>query len=280
VFRDKITGAGISGLSRGYTERLMIRRLSLPDGLEVFSLNADETRFVHREVFGSRCYLQHGISLTKGDCVFDVGANIGLATIFFHRECEGVRIFAFEPSPRACECLRANIELHGADARVFECGLSSVRGTAEFTFYPANSVMSGFHADVETDRTATKTYMVNSGVAPTDADRLLGFKFKKTSFLCPLRTLSDVVDEEGVPRIDLLKVDVEKSERDVLGGIRGNHWGIIRQAVIEVHDENGALHEVQELLAKHGFELTIEQDPLLKGTNLCTVFASRRKCDS
>ena len=24
----------------------------------------------------------------------------------------------------ACECLKMNIELHGADARVFECGLS------------------------------------------------------------------------------------------------------------------------------------------------------------
>ena len=101
-----------------------MRQLTLPDGLEVFSLNADETRFVHGEVFVARCYLQHGIELRDGDCVFDVGANIGMATVFFHRERRHVRIFAFEPSPAACECLRGNIELHGADARVFECGLS------------------------------------------------------------------------------------------------------------------------------------------------------------
>ncbi len=63
-----------------------MRKLRLPDGLEVFALNADETRFVHGEVFGARCYLQHGIELRDGDCVFDVGANIGLATLFFHRE--------------------------------------------------------------------------------------------------------------------------------------------------------------------------------------------------
>ena len=80
----------------------MMRQLSLSDGLEIFSLNPDEARFVHKEVFGARSYLQHGIELRDGDCVFDVGANIGLATVFFHRERRGVRIFAFEPSPAAC----------------------------------------------------------------------------------------------------------------------------------------------------------------------------------
>lgn len=253
----------------------MMRKLTLPGDLEAFSLNADEARFVHREVFVERCYLQHGITLHEGDCVFDVGANVGFAALFFHRECPGVRIFAFEPSPAACECLRANVELHGIDARVYQCGLSSAPGTAEFTFYPANSVMSGFHADLETDRGTTKTFMVNSGFKPEDADRLLGFKFRKQTFPCPLRTLSEIVDEEGVARIDLLKVDVEKAEREVLAGIRPEHWDRIRQAVIEVHDENGGLAEVRALLEKHGFTVTAEQDPLLKDTTLFSVFASR-----
>ena len=257
--------------------KLMMRQLTLPDGLEVFSLNPDETRFVYGEVFGARCYLQHGIELHDGDCVFDVGANIGLATVFFHRERQGVRIFAFEPNPSACECLRANVALHGADARVFECGLSREPGTAEFTFYPANSVMSGFHADLETDRGTTKTCMVNRGVAPRDAERLLGFLFKTQTFPCRLRTLSEIVDEQDVARIDLLKVDVEKSELEVLEGIRAEHWDRVRQAVVEVHDEKGALAKVESLLATHGFEITAEQDPLLEGTTLHTVFATRRQ---
>jgi FkbM family methyltransferase len=255
----------------------MMRQLTLPDGLSVFSLNADETRFVHREVFGARCYLQHGIELHDGDCVFDVGANIGLSSVFFHRERRGVRIFAFEPSPAACECLKANIELHGIDARVFECGLSRASGAAEFTFYPANTVRSGFHADLETDRGTTKTFMLNSGFSPRAADMFLGFLFKKTTFSCRLRTLSEIVDEERVMRIDLLKIDAERSERDVLAGIRAEHWGLIRQVVIEVHDEAGGLDEVQRLLAEHGFQVATEQDPLLKGTALFNVFAIRQQ---
>ena len=259
----------------------MMRRLSLPDGLEVFSLNADETRFVHREVFGERCYLRHGIELRDGDCVFDVGANIGMASIFFCKERRNIRIFAFEPSPAAYECLKANIELHGrlhgAHTLTFECGLSRESGAAEFTFYPNNSVMSGFHANLEQDRAATKTFMVNSGFAPRHAELFLGSKFKKATFPCRLRTLSEIVDEEGVARIDLLKVDVEKSEREVLAGIREEHWGRIRQVVVEVHDEQGALDEVHDILAKHGFEMIAEQDPQLKGTTIFSVFATRRR---
>jgi hypothetical protein len=135
--------------------------------------------------------------------------------------------------------------------------------------------MSGFHADLEQDRAATKTFMVNSGFAPRHADLFLGSKFKKETFPCRLRTLSEIVDEEGVTRIDLLKVDVEKSERDVLGGIREEHWGLIRQVVVEVHDDHGALDEVQQLLAKHGFDTTAEQDPQLKGTIIFSVFATK-----
>jgi FkbM family methyltransferase len=255
----------------------MMRQLTLPGGREVFSLNPDETRFVYGEVFGARCYLQHGVELRDGDCVFDVGANIGLATVFFHQERRGIRIFAFEPSPAACECLRANIELYGADARVFECGLAGAPGTAEFTFYPANSVMSGFHADLEVDRGTTKTFMVNQGISPLKAERFLGFMFKKVTFPCRLRTISEIVDEESVERIDLLKVDVEKSELEVLAGIRAEHWGRIRQAVIEVHDEKGCLELVRGLLTMHGFEVTAEQDRLLQGTTLSTVFATRSR---
>ncbi len=185
------------------------------------------------------------------------------------------RVYAFEPSPAAFECLKANVELFGVDARLFECGLSREPGTAEFTFYPANTVRSGFHVDLETDRNTTKTYMINKGVAEHKADLFLGMLFKKTTFPCRLRTLSEIIDEEGVTQIDFLKIDAERSEMEVLAGIRDEHWGMIRQVALEIQDENGALVEVQQLLRKHGFNVATEQDPLLKGTAVFNMFATR-----
>jgi hypothetical protein len=60
-----------------------------------------------------------------------------------------------------------------------------------------------------------------------------------------------------------------------LAGIREEHWNLIRQIAIEVHDEAGGLEEVKQLLAKQGFRIAVEQDPLLKGTALFNLFATR-----
>jgi FkbM family methyltransferase len=252
-----------------------MQKIVLPDGMAAFALNADEARFVYREVFKERCYLGHGVSLRDGDCVFDVGANIGLASLFFHLERRNIRLFAFEPNPVAYECLRANVELHGMNARVFACGLSSRSGSAEFTLYPQNTVMSGFHADQEKDRQASRTYMVNSGTPQRIADRLVGLLFRKQTLTCPLRTLSEIIDEEQVSCIDLLKVDVERSEKEVLEGIRDEHWGMVRQVAIEVHDEDDRLRELQNLLTQRGFRFVVEQDPAMRGSALFNLFGSR-----
>jgi hypothetical protein len=119
--------------------------------------------------------------------------------------------------------------------------------------------------------------MVNAGFTPRHAEMFLDSKFKKVTFPCRLRTLSEIIDEERVTRIDLLKIDVEKSEREVLAGIREVHWGIIRQVVVEVHDEHGALDEVRDVLAERDFETIVEQDPQLRDTTIVGVFARRRR---
>ena len=228
-----------------------------------------------------KCSVRGAICNMASSCVTETAFSmwaptLGFLIIFFHRERLGISAcMRFEPSPAACKCLKANIELHGVDARVFECGLSSSSGVAQFTFYPANSVRSGFHADLEADRATTRTYMLNTGFAPKHADLFLNYKFKQVTFPCPLRTLSEVIDEERVTQIDLLKVDVEKSERDVLARNRGRHWGLIRQVVVEVDDCAGSLAQIQSLRGNRGFQVDTEQDPLLKGTAVYDVFASR-----
>lgn len=255
----------------------MMRSTTLPDGLTVFGMSPDETRFMHGEVFGARCYLQHGIELKDGDCVFDVGANIGMATLFFHKERKGVRIFAFEPNEAAAACLRANIEQQGVDGRVFACGLLGKPGKAEFTLYPANTVVSGFRANAERDRARTQIYMINRGVAPHGAARFVEALFRKQErFACCVRTLSEIVDEERVESIDLLKINVELTERDVIAGIREEHWPRIRQVVMEVTDEDNGLRAVEETLRERGFRVVAEQEPQLRGTPIHNVFATKK----
>ena len=46
---------------------------------------------------------------------------------------------------------------------------------------------------------------------------------------CELRTLSRFIDAHDVKTIDLLKIDVEGAELAVLGSIKEDHWGRIKQ---------------------------------------------------
>ncbi|HEX8148767.1 MAG TPA: amino acid adenylation domain-containing protein [Pyrinomonadaceae bacterium] len=248
----------------------------LPNGLEVAHLNRNETEVSYKEIFEDLNYLRHGVTLEDGACVFDVGANIGLFSLFVQQVCRGARVFAFEPVPATAAVLRANVELYGLDVEVFECGLADEPGRAVFTFYPRMSGMSGRYADEGADAETVRAFMRNQDERLTAyADELLEGRFERESHECRLTTVSEVIREHGVERIDLLKVDVERSELDVLRGIADEDWAKVRQVVLEVQDEGGRLEQVTGLLAGRGFAVQVEQDALLKDTGMYNVYAVR-----
>jgi len=107
------------------------------------------------------------------------------------------------------------MRLHRVNARLFECALSNTSGIQRLTFYPNNTVMSGLYANAAEDLGVGRTAVVNSGVMPEDVDAVLEGMFEPTVLTCRVRTLSEILDEQDVERIDLLKIDAEKSELDV-----------------------------------------------------------------
>ncbi len=83
-------------------------------------------------------------------------------------------------------------------------------------------------------------------------------------FECELRTASSVIRTAGISVIDLLKIDVEGAELDVMQGIEKDQWKIVRQVVAEVHDHEGRLQAVQDLLHRAGFDVTVEQEEMFR----------------
>jgi hypothetical protein len=93
---------------------------------------------------------------------------------------------------------------------------------------------------------------------------------------CPVRTVSDIVRERDVACIDLLKIDVEKSELDVLHGIEDCHWDRIRQIVVEIHNVNERVKTVTGMLRDRGFrKITSEKGTVLNGSAIATLYATR-----
>jgi amino acid adenylation domain-containing protein/FkbM family methyltransferase len=253
----------------------------LPDGSPVAHLNKNETDYIYNEVFVLQAYLRHGITIGDGDCIVDAGANIGLFTVFASRVARDVRITSFEPNPAAFACLLANAQAWGTGVTCLPLGLSRENGAGELTFFEGLSLLSGFYADAATEREVVKNYVLNQEAGALGDERmaaevgeLIDGRLRATTVKAPLRTLSSVIAERGLEQIDLLKVNVEKSELDVLLGIDAGDWPRIRQLVIEV-DQQQNLEPITALLEGNGFEVLVEQDPLLRKTELCYVYAIR-----
>ena len=256
--------------------------------MEIAHLHDYETAYVYQEIFSDRCYVKHGISLDDCKCIVDVGANIGLFSLFALQQCPEARIYAFEPSPKAFDALSTNAEIYG-DGRLkpFNCGISDKEETAVFTFYENSSVFSTFHADHDDDESAVAAVvanMVRASLGP-DApearvnelvDQLMSDRMSSQTLDCPLKPLSTIFADERIEQICLLKLDAEKSELRILRGIANDDWAKIRQVVIEVHDKIGdVIAEVERLLSDRGFEVAIEEEELLKGSGLYNVFGVR-----
>jgi FkbM family methyltransferase len=269
----RASGAGLAGAAR----------LRLPNGMTVIPQSRVEAEHFYQDIFEKRIYLRHGVTLRPGDCVFDVGGNIGTFSLFAARAAPGARIYAFEPAPPLFDRLRANLALNGVQAHAFDHGIADAERTARFTFYPNSPGMSSFHADAEEEREVLRRMMDREreeGVEGMDAllefaDELLDERFRAVELECRLRPLSAVIREEGVERIDLLKVDVQKAELDVLRGVADEDWPRIRQVVMEVHDLDGRLATIEAMLRERGFRVAVEQDEAVEGTILHNLFAVR-----
>ena len=88
---------------------------------------------------------------------------------------------------------------------------------------------------------------------------------------CRLDTLSNIIRQENIEQIDLLKIDVERAEFEVLRGIEDQHWSLIRQVVAEVHDTEGHIAIIEGMLRDRGFDEVVT-DPEDENMELIGVY--------
>src|SRR5207244_12455599 len=104
---------------------------------------------------------------------------------------------------------------------------------------------AGFHADETEDREAIQTVVRNTLNSETSVaaeaveeyvNELTADRLRRTTHECRLTSVSEMIREHQIAKIDLLKIDAEKSELDIIQGIDDRDWPKIAQLVIESHD--------------------------------------------
>ncbi len=127
----------------------------------------------------------------RDSTVVDVGANVGIHSLSLAHLAPAGEVLAFEPHPVTVERLRANLSLNQADnVRVFQMALLDEQ--REVSLYDSEGV--------------------NRGMATLHSYE--GW----SEMAVPGTTLDEVVRKEGIPAVDLIKIDVEGFESQVIAG--------------------------------------------------------------
>ncbi|MEO8394998.1 MAG: FkbM family methyltransferase [Chloroflexota bacterium] len=289
-----------------------MKTLTLPNGLHADVLDAFEARVLYREIFEMGIYTDHGLHIHEGDCVVDIGANVGLFSLMALQAGRNIRLFAAEPIPALHEPLRRNLERYAGQSQItlLPFGLSAHPGEAEFVVTPHSSMTTTMHpTKILTDvslmdrmdaaladfaaaspdqrplidhlRRLVSVPVLGHLTALALSAAFLPFSVRNTlltqRICCSLRTLSQVIDEYHIETIDLLKIDVEGSEAEVVQGIAEVDWARIRQIVIEVHDVEGRAEELRALLERQGYQTYMQQPDwaLLHLMHIYTLYGIR-----
>lgn len=271
---------------------IKLKQHTLPNGMDVHYSSKANLDILQRE-FDGDLYHKHGIDFNEGDCIFDVGANIGFFVLYLNQHLADASVFSFEPIPETYRLLNRNTREHNKlRLQTFNYGLSDKSGTAAFTHYPRSNVCSTMYPQGSAEylknvrQWGLNEFRKRGRISKVIADRApiavwwpITELFRRyyraaVTIECELRTISDVIDENEIQAIDYLKVDTEGAEMNVLRGIRPEHWPLVRQAVVEVHDGVEGLREVVDLLEANDFRTIVDQ-PCSTLSHLHMVYATR-----
>jgi FkbM family methyltransferase len=248
----------------------------LPNGQLIYHKNNYETDYVFNEIFNNNIYLQHGININDNAIIFDIGANIGLFSLYIKQHYPSSKIYAFEPAPDTYAILDLNLASLGNSIKTYNIGLSDDNKESVFHYYPDFTVISGFHANQERDaEIITSGIQCNNHHEIASVTQLINKRLEKLiSYKCQVKTLSKIIEQEHIMEIDLLKLDVEGSELAILKGIAVKDWVKVKQIVMEVHHKND-LEMIYDLLKNKLFIITVEADERLKNAGIYNLYARR-----
>lgn len=152
--------------------------------------------------------------IAPGDICFDVGANTGFVAVRMAAAARDARVVAFEPLPLNYHLVCANALLNDLPIRAVQCAVSDAEGEASFS------------------QAQDSAY---SSLLP------VGRKAEARKISVAMVTLADFMQREGIPRIDVLKLDVEGAEERALRGaaaVLSDPARAPRLVMIELYDAN------------------------------------------
>ncbi|CAM3158566.1 methoxymalonyl CoA synthase [Legionella steigerwaltii] len=263
-------------------------------------ISEHETRGLIYEIFYQKTYLPDFLTLNPGSIILDVGAHIGLFSLFALRRCKyDALVYSFEPIPISFRCLKKNLAPFGEKARLYNMGIGDVTEecSVEFTLFggdlttatykPLDKMISNYNPllDYKTllkiSRYRNKLLYYQLKFLPFMRHYLIKRNFKnrtaETKVVCKLTSLGHFIEKNAIKHIDFLKIDVEGAEFEVVKSIKPEQFSMIKQLSIEVHNIDNRVEHLAAYLREQGYLVKVNRNPLYEKLdwNQYMIYAKR-----
>ena len=180
-------------------------------------------------IFGLHEYDLTTLLPEKPKTILDLGANSGMAALYFQAHYPQAAIACVEPDPRNIDMLGKTLKSNGLEnsIRVIPAAIAAQAGRLKLR---------------------TGTHSTCSALETSPMHDLQGF------VEVDVTTVPDVLKQLGWESIDLLKIDIEGTEDELLS--THNDWlKHVKAIVLEIHP-NTTPEKIQSYLSPFGFSLT------------------------
>ncbi len=221
---------------RKILRRLPVYSTLLADGNKILIRPADRSHeSTVKEIYQERVY-ERMFSISVGDTIIDVGANIGVFTVKASKLVGPTgTVISFEPASKNFRLLEANImRNHLSNVKPFEYAVSDSEGEASLYVDRASVRASLFSDQGDSEKTPRNIEAIES--------------VKTVS-------LDTLVESLKSDCIDVIKIDVEGAELAVLRGAKRTIAKHLPKIVLEWHPWGGPLAEIHSFLSTSGYKV-------------------------
>jgi FkbM family methyltransferase len=188
---------------------------------------------VIKEIIQYHCYDPKDFTVGENDIVFDIGAQIGIFSVYAAFQAKNGKVYSFEPLPDNFSLLKENAELNKcANIVLYNAALTETGGKRNL-FLAGNN--TGGHSLVQLRAKNDQTVEINSFSLP------------------------EVMAREKIERIDFFKIDCEGGEYEIFFNLPLEILKKIKKISMEYHnlDEKRNGEKMKEFLVANGFQVTL-----------------------
>ena len=185
------------------------------------------------EIWRAKIYDDPHFSIKEKDIVVDIGAHIGAFAVRAAKLARLGRVYAYEASGKNHSLLKHNTQLCNANnITTYHKAVSDARGELKFYQPGHNGALGSLMQDEDSPMEIVESV-----------------------------TLVDIINDNKLEHIDLLKIDVEGAEYNILLNCPADALAKVRRVVLEYHefvDDPRNYQVLVDVLKSHNFNVIVE----------------------